>query len=398
MKSNILLLSFIIIFQCGCVREETEHSPAETPVADRTLVVYLAGDNNLWQYMDRNIAGIREGMQSEKISGNTKVVVYYDTPYDVPRLWEFGTGSETLLKEYPEHNSASGATLREVVEDMVRLSPARRYGLVLGSHGTAWIPSSAIGHLTRTFSDNTGEWPETRFFGEDVSVTPTGYMDLDELANALPNRTFDYILFDACYMGSVEVAYALKDKTDYIISSPAEEVADGYPYARVLPALLAHTPDLVSVCDGFYEYYATHEDERYHSATVSLVRTAGLCRLYQAVSDLSKTAMEAEPDVFAKMDIRDIQHYDRYKRPFLFDLKETMDRVAEKNLISAQQKLRFESALDATVLYEAHTPYCFGQPVRVSCGLSTYIPVEEYTELNDHYKSMQWNCLISGNQ
>lgn len=398
MKSNLLLLSFILIFQSACVQEESESSPAATSVADRTLLVYLAGDNNLWQYMDRNIAGIREGMQSEKISGNTKVVVYYDTPYDVPRLTEFIPGSETLLKEYPEQNSASGATLREVVADMERLAPARHYGLVLGSHGTAWIPSAAFGQLTCSFSDNIGKWPETRFFAEDVSVSPAGYMNLDELADALPDRKFDYILFDACYMGSVEVAYALKDKTDYIISSPAEEVADGYPYERVLSALLARTPDLVSVCVGFFNYYAEHEDERYRSATVSLVRTAGLHRLWQATDDLSKTAMEAEPDVFAGMDIHDIQHFDRYRRPFIFDLKETVDRLAEKNLISTAQRKQFESALAATVLYEAHTPYCFGEPIRVSCGLSGYIPVEGYAELNEHYKSMEWKCFAFGGQ
>ena len=119
MKKNLLLpLLFILIFQSGCITEEAENPPAKTLVADRTLLVYLAGDNNLWQYMDRNIAGIRAGMNSGEISGNTKVVVYYDTPYDVPRLTEFTPDRETLLKEYPEQNSVSGAILREVVEDM----------------------------------------------------------------------------------------------------------------------------------------------------------------------------------------------------------------------------------------------------------------------------------------
>lgn len=399
MKKNLLLLlSFILIFQSGCITEEAENPPAKTLVADRTLLVYLAGDNNLWQYMDRNIAGIRAGMNSGEISGNTKVVVYYDTPYDVPRLTEFTPGRETLLKEYPEQNSASGAILREVVEDMSLLAPARHYGLVLGSHGTAWIPSSAIGQLTRTLDKNSGVWPETRFFGEDVSVSPAGYMNIDELAGAIPDRQFDYILFDACYMGSVEVVYALRDKTGYIISSPAEEVADGYPYERVLPALLAQTPDLVSVCNGFYEYYAGHDDPRYHSATVSLVRTAGLHRLWQVTDELSRTAMEAESDVFAGMDIGNIQHFDRYKHHFMFDLKETVDCLAEKNLINMEQRSRFESALAATVLYEAHTPYCFGEPIRVSCGLSGYIPVAGYAELNEHYNSMEWKCFASGPQ
>ena len=41
-------------------------------------------------------------------------------------------------------------------------------------------------------------------------------MNIDALAAALPVR-FDFILMDACLMGSVEVVYELRNKADFII-------------------------------------------------------------------------------------------------------------------------------------------------------------------------------------
>ena len=43
----------------------------------------------------------------------------------------------------------------------------------------------------------------------------------------------EYILFDDCYMSSIEVAYELKDVTKYLIGSTSEMMAYGMPYATV---------------------------------------------------------------------------------------------------------------------------------------------------------------------
>lgn len=43
----------------------------------------------------------------------------------------------------------------------------------------------------------------------------------------------EYILFDDCYMSSVEVAYELKEATRFLIASTSEMMAYGMPYATV---------------------------------------------------------------------------------------------------------------------------------------------------------------------
>ena len=63
-------------------------------------------------------------------------------------------------------------------------------------------------------------------------------MELADFASALPlpnHRKWDFILFEGCYMGSVEVAYELKDKTEAIIASPTEIVSPGM--TEVYPSL-----------------------------------------------------------------------------------------------------------------------------------------------------------------
>lgn len=60
----------------------------------------------------------------------------------------------------------------------------------------------------------------------------------------------EYILFDDCYMSSIEVAYELKDVTKYLIGSTSEMMAYGMPYAAIGEYLLGN-PDYQSDVKNF---------------------------------------------------------------------------------------------------------------------------------------------------
>ena len=66
-------------------------------------------------------------------------------------------------------------------------------------------------------------------------------MDISELAAAIDGSgvRFDYLLFDACFMSSVEALYDLRRAADYIVASPCEVMAHGFPYDTVIPSLFA---------------------------------------------------------------------------------------------------------------------------------------------------------------
>ena len=82
------------------------------------------------------------------------------------------------------------------------LYKAESYGLIYWSHGEGWIPTPL---------------PSTRWIGNDK--TGGGhYMNIEDLKLVLQNAPhFDFIMFDACFMQSVEVAYELRDCCDYYI-------------------------------------------------------------------------------------------------------------------------------------------------------------------------------------
>lgn len=61
-----------------------------------------------------------------------------------------------------------------------------------------------------------------RSFGQDES----NWMEIDELAEALPDHVFDFIMFDACYMASTESSLCFRDKADYILASPTEVLGE----------------------------------------------------------------------------------------------------------------------------------------------------------------------------
>lgn len=133
-----------------------------------------------------------------------------------------GTVVETIVKEYEDRNSCGVAETQEVFNDVFgnSLYKAESYGLIYWSHGEGWIPTPL---------------PSTRWIGNDK--TGGGhYMNIEDLKLVLQNAPhFDFIMFDACFMQSVEVAYELRDCCDYYIGFPAENPGPGAAYDRMFP-------------------------------------------------------------------------------------------------------------------------------------------------------------------
>ena len=68
-------------------------------------------------------------------------------------------------------------------------------------------------------------------------------MTLDELRTALNScdKKLDFLGFDACLMGTVETAYSIKDKANYLIASEEIEPGTGWNYKKLLNQLSKDT-------------------------------------------------------------------------------------------------------------------------------------------------------------
>lgn len=346
----------------------------------RTVLVYIAAANDLSSSAQANLASMRQACAGIGRTPGRNLLVYYDTGEGVPRLMRLDEEGETVLREYPGANSTSSAQLVRVVDDVLRDFPAESCGLILWSHATGWVPKDFP--LATKNAILSAMFPATRTFGHQWFEGRKCEMELDDLAAALPSRAFDFILTDACLMGGVETAYALREKTEYLITYPTEVLAEGMPYREI-------TADLVSelsaetlcrnICEKFFAYY-DGKSGLYRSAAVTLVRTGAL----EALAASVRQAVKDNPSV-AALPIEGVQHYDLYTRPFMYDLDDFVKQVADP-----ARYRTFREALERAVLYHAHTPTFFSLPLERCCGLSVYIPVEAYAAYSAPYYRTEW--------
>ena len=344
------------------------------PVAPtRTVLIYMAADNSLSSYSYDNIESIVQGTSASALNGGN-LLIYVDAKNAAPQLLQIKVKSDGKIqklsvKDYPEQNSADPSVMRGVFDKVIGDYPADSYGLVLWSHGTAWLPYNVQ--------------PMLRSFGQDES----NWMEIDELEEALPDHVFDFIMFDACYMASTEVAYALRDKADYILASPTEVLGEGFPYKLIIGNFFTETAGLQQIAETFYNYYNQKEKIIEQSASVSLIATEQLDNL----AAICREIVIGKENTIATLPIQELQQleYLGYTYHALYDFDDFISRLATET-----QYTNYLSILNKVVLYKQTTPnatYFKGQLViNQFSGLSIYVPQDGLATLNDWYKGMEW--------
>jgi hypothetical protein len=388
MKFKILLLMFLF---AACRHDEVE-LPA--PVSFTTLV-YMAADNDMDSQADYTLNQLKAGARR---SAGT-VAVYLDRKDAAPRLFSISpTGEERLLKTYEEVDSADPYHLAAVVSDVQTLVPADRFGLVVWSHGMGWLP---LGHSPAKTSSLRSEsaFPQTRYIGydqDDGSSVQPHVMEIDALARALPDNAAEYIWFDACLMGSVEVFHALRRKSRYLVASPTNVLAEagydasGIPYSKVLPYLFGGKDELLKACGGYMEHYRGMKHSILRSASITLVDADGLDSLYHTV----QTLLAGKLSSLAGLNKEGIQVYHTDKEPqVFFDMGDVLKKVGNDDSPAYES---FESQLKRTVLYKAATDKIIDQlaiNTGQHSGLSMYIPLSEWgntKEYRYYFEKMEW--------
>lgn len=379
MKIKILIsLAFLLLGLTHCTSDEIPVNQVK-----HTILVYMIANNNLDSFGKNNIRNMAAIATDQNLNGGN-LVVYYAPANSTPKLVRIQATDQDLnsqenfnayieehtLKEYSSQNSVDPVVMQHVIRDMVNYCPAEKYGMVLWSHGTAWLPSNYT-HMLRSFGSDDGK-----------------QMEINELVQGLPDHFFDFLLFDACYMGSIECAYELKEKADYIIASPTETLADGFPYKRIVPHFFANEFKPEKIAEDFYTYYQNSSSPY---ATVSVTKTAELDQLATTVRDILQS--RSEEDIFAlPLDRMQVLERLLYSVHFLYDLDDFI-----KQLATDEQYNRFTAALNKVVISKYATDQAFFyygvpqiQTIHRFSGLSVYVPQKSLTQMNEWYKSLAW--------
>lgn len=358
---------------CSCADNMWEED-ASSSLPDRTLIVYMGGDNNLSSETYDKIAAIQDKVGVlDRFSApiSSVILIYQDSRIQGARLWKvaYGQNEPQLLRDYSAENSASGEVFRRVVNDCISLAPARSYALWIFSHASGWLPSG-------TLNDPLG-LPQER----SVIVDGTDEMDIKDFARALPDGRFDFIVFEACFMASVEVMYELKDKARYIVASSAEILSPGFTeiYDKAFSKLFEG--DIIGVAQAYFDHWNA-QSGKFRSATISVVNTSTLDELAQLAAEIFSNKIS--------VNILDLQHFDRNKSYRLFfDLKQYLDLQANE-----RQRIKLERILSRTVMYGAATPYFLlqdrGFEIAYHSGLTTYVRQEKFSFLNSEYQKLGW--------
>lgn len=361
-----------LIFMISCSKEKpVEPNIPEEPVVtpgplteSHTLIVFMQGDNGLEEFMDVNLQRIVTAYYDVP-QDLGKVVVFYDRG-NYTRLTELylsdGMTKQRVIKEYSNTVSTVDPEFVKGVFDLIRQEvPSESYGLILSSHGGGWVPADIFDLYLYLDTANEQPLAERSFYGQD------GYdcMELPQLAQALEGWDFRYVIFDACYMASVEGLYDVRGLSDYIIASSAEIMGTGFPYEDIIPILFSREDhSLVEACEAYMDMY------RESSGTISLIDCTKLESLAQVMLQINQTEGEK------LVDVSNIQPYEAFSTHLYFDLEQYVETLTSNEELLSM----FDEALSDVVLFTDHTSQFFsavGDEAYIdlprSCGLTCYV-------------------------
>ena len=350
--------------------------------------VYIAGDNSLRSFATEDLAEMTEGMQS--VDDNSyNLLVYIDTGSS-PKLIRLKKDKkknvvQEVIATYEGRNSVDVSKMKEVINTAFSEYPAQSYGLVLWSHGEGWLAKSQN---------------KTRWWGQDGG---SNYIYISELKDVLRNAPhLSFLLFDACFMQSVEVVYELKEHADYIIGSPTEIPAPGAPYQKVVPAMFANNASATDIAKAYFEFYADENlytgklpynwglgDPWTAGVSVSVVNTSMLEQLDKSSSEIIPKYIKGRQAIATS----GILCYDCRSSKYYYDFDGLIRSLGSET----SEYEAWKAAYDAAVVYWKTTPNNYSSyggsfSMNGSAGLSTYIFRQSYEEeINPFYRqSIQW--------
>lgn len=406
MKKLFLLLTFVSLFT-AC-KDDDGPSGGKKENAPITVMGYFVADaSGIEDDIFRNIAAMYDGLALMKKPAT--LLVYWDGSGDYgqwedpvilryttdgkgnvngqKQLPEDATANEVVdlaevVKQYPSQLSVDKSVMTQVLKDMIAVSPTERVGLVAASHGSAWTNSIFM----------------SRSFGQDGKGTDNTML-VSDMADAMKatGKKFDFLLFDACFMGTAEVCYDLRDVADYQIVSVMEVPAYGFPYESSLDYLYEGTVDgYKKICEAYIDFYQErYENGDYAWGTIALIDSKEM----EGLADATRAEIVEHKDVLGNdFDESDIQEYGKQGgRGIAYDLGQLMAVLNNGTMPNA-----FADQLNKTVLYksclEIANPSSHKVDAANYCGLGVYIPIRYNDNWNDFFKTISWYTVVGWNE
>lgn len=387
---------------------------------DKVFIVYSMGYNNLSGALNQDIDELISGEIPSFNQNDDALVIFnhstyqnrsnYKTPTSpvLYQVYRMGDGSivRDTLKVYPEGTvTAEKGTFNEVLTYIKEAFPADSYGMVVSSHATGWAPEMYCYSPPDKYSSGywstqerefkpldkyTDENPVTRSIGAHFNGSSANMneIELQDFATSIPFHV-DFMIFDCCLMGGVEVAYELRNVCDKVCFSQTEILSSGMDYQMMAHHVFgSKEADLVSIAGDYYNRYAAETYITDRSATVSVVD----CRKLDAVAEIVKKNTDAITRLANSADRGTVQAY--FQKSLLrnhglfYDLEDILIKAGAP----AEDLEALGKALEECIICKHATPtFLTNLEIKHHSGLSMYLPDPDREILNQYYPVLEWN-------
>jgi hypothetical protein len=384
-----------------------------------TVLVYLAGDNNLDQ------SGTADLLEMKRVgsTAGVNVVAEFDSASGRGAkryvLRKGGSLAADVVASLGRLNTGDPQCLLDFVRWGVARYPAEKYALVLWNHGSGWDDSDVyaaerhrslrrlaggrIRHalfrppVRRLLKGAIRKFADRAILLDDDARDFLDNVELQRVVAATAEAIgakLDLLGMDACLMSMAEVGYQISESAAILVGSEQTEPGDGWPYDKVLGALAKH-PEMEARDLGALivkEYLASYEAaDGVTQSACDLARADGLAAAVAALAE-ALTAALREPLMRHRMLVARarVQSYEIPDNVDLADFCALLADLAPRTAVAARcaDVLRALGigAEDGAVGYVL-AQGSKGEDLRNSRGVAIYFPTRTVSPL---YARLDW--------
>ncbi len=321
----------------------------DADLAGWTIAVFMNGDNDLEGYVMHDLNEL------ERADGSDEVHIVVQA--DRAEGYSTNDGDWTGTRRYYITHDDDSYINSEILEEMGEMDmgdpqvlsdflvwahqnyPAERFALVLWNHGDGWQVTDGPEPPWISWDDESGN---------DISIAQ-GELNagLDELV--AQRGPLDVVAFDACSMGSWEVAHSLKDHALYMAASQATVGMSGLQYETNFSALAADPQTDGAELAQAMAYQTVHEGGEWTFAAIDLAEIERVSSAVDALAGLVLDDPSLEQDILqARQEARGTDNM--YKNWYLdlYDLASVLSQSSDPDLAAAGDDIMAE--MDIAVL------------------------------------------------
>lgn len=378
----VMVASVLSLFLCFVSCTEDPHV-VNQPVAKRTVLLYLpwtgnetGSDRGLYDQFLSNITDIEKAIVADGGLGDTRLFVAISQNYHSLSLFEVKCTGMACVRDtlcrYTDPKLPTREWLAGLFDDVHTISPSASCSLIIGAHGTGWLPVGSKPHQSRAFG------------GRSASTQAS----VETLAAAIVSssmRCLEYICFDDCYMSNVETAFALRNATHYLIASTSEVMDVGLPYVHVWKYLCSGS-DYRGVCDEFLRFYNSYKMPYGSLAVVDCSRVEVIAFVMRRINRLA--VIDADR-------LAGVQRLDGFSSTVFYDLADYVTHVCDDVDLASEMR----AAISGVVVAKCCTPrlYSVYDPrldhtyeVKTFCGLTVSDPSENAVAVEAKHETEWW--------